>query len=216
MIRQCNIGGAAEFNLSIISNSRLSSLSRALLLAEENWGITWKVILYSSLPLLELYLPQRFISRFYRLPEKPKEKDYQVLAYDQEFQESICCFLFFTRLVPKSVYMSVNTINFHPSLLPDHSGLSGYDCAIAHRQLAISAHTVDASIDGGSLLRQYSVVPFPQCATNKLLRTESSLLCSAAILSLLREFPSICALDHQEFVDGRACVESALGTEFCM
>jgi hypothetical protein len=213
LTRRFDFDFASELNFSVISNSRLYSLSRALILAEETWGLTWKVTLYSTLPLRGSYLPTRFISSFQRLPERPNERDYQAFFYDHKFQESLCCFLFFTRLVPQSVYNTVSTINFHPSLLPEYPGLSGYDSAIAHSQLAVTAHTVDASIDGGSVLRQYSVAPFPEGASGKVLRTESSRLCTAAILSLLGELPSVSALYHQEFVSGLACIESVLGPE---
>ncbi len=198
--------------ISVISNSRLGALSRACALAEERWGMSVTVALFSTLPLADLALPQRLVRHYRLLPARPQVADYQVLAADAEFANSAACLLFFTRLVPECVYSTLETINFHPSLLPEHPGLSGYASAIGAGQLAVSAHRVDSSMDGGSILRQYSIVPFPQGVDAAALQQESSLMCSAAILSILRTLPAA-ARQRQDFASGTHCIESILSAE---
>ncbi len=199
--------------ISVISNSRLGALSHACALAEEHWGMSVSVALFSTLPLADLALPHRLV-RYYRLlPARPQVADYKVLAADTEFANSAVCLLFLTRLVPECVYSSMYTINFHPSLLPEHPGLSGYASAIDAGQLAVSAHRVDSSIDGGSILRQYSIVPFPQGADAAALQQESSLMCSAAILSILRALPAVARQQRQDFASGTHCIDSILSAE---
>ena len=147
------------------------------------------------------------------LPKRPTAHDYCVLAADINFRKSVACFLFFTRLVPDCIYLTLPTINFHPSLLPEHSGLAGYASAISAQQLAVSAHLVDSTIDGGKVLRQYLLSPFPGKATDLELRQESSLICSAAILSILRALPLMAAKNREDFSSGTHCVNSILFEE---
>lgn len=144
------------------------------------------------------------------LPAQPQADDYQVLAADAEFRRSLGCLLFFTRLVPDCVYTALETINFHPSLLPEHPGLSGFDSAIRAGQLGVSAHRVNSTMDGGKILRQYSIAPFPRGRSAEELEQESSLLCSAAILSILRDMPMVRSLKRQDFLSGANCIEAIL------
>ena len=171
------------------------------------------IALYSTLPMEELALPRRFIRNFRMLPSRPQAADYRALASDVEFRNSLCCLLFFTRLVRECVFSTLETINFHPSLLPDHPGLSGYSSAISARELAVSAHWVDSSLDGGSILRQYTIVPFPDDHSAEQLQRESSMLCSAAILSILRDVPGVAPQRRKEFASGGQCIEWILSAE---
>jgi hypothetical protein len=199
-----------SLNVSVIANSRLNSFSRAVALAEEHWFTKINVALFSALPVEDVVLPYRFIGSFIKLPEHAGKGDYSVVAKDKHFKDSMCCFLFLTRLVPKEIYMSVNTINFHPSLLPEYPGLSGFERATAARQLALTAHQVDASTDAGKVLRQYSVVPFPDGAPLGKLKRESSLLCTAAILSVLSGLPDLAERRREDFVSGASSINSVL------
>jgi len=148
-------------SISVISNSRLNALGRACILIEERLGIAFNVTVFSTLPMSDLVLPQRFISHYQRLSEKPSVKEYCTLSQRTDFEKSQLCLLFFTRLVPECIYATKPTINFHPSLLPEHPGLSGYMSAIRAKQLAITAHIVDSTIDEGRILRQMMIAPFP-------------------------------------------------------
>lgn len=196
--------------ISVISNSQLGSLGRVCFLAENHWGIKVDVILFSTLSFADLALPKRFIRSYRKLPKQPQANDYHALAAEEGFRKSACCLLFFTRLVPASIFSTVDTINFHPSLLPAHPGLSGFTSAIAAEQLAVTAHLVDSSMDGGKILRQYFITPFPHGASIAQLQRESSFLCSAAILSIIRSLPSIAIKKRQEFLSGEHCLDLIL------
>ena len=197
-------------SLSVITNSHLSALSRACELAKRHWGLNISVTLFSSLPLDALTIKAKQLRKFYPLPHSPRQADYEAIVATPEFVDSSSCLLFFTRLVPACIYSELETINFHPSLLPEHAGLRGYESAIAARQLAITAHRVDASVDGGAILRQYAISPYPENSSPAHLQKESSLLCSAAILSLLRDRVLHPFALVERFSSGQDCLKSIL------
>lgn len=199
---------SVEHSISVISNSRLSALGRACVLCEEHLGIGLNITLFSTLPVSDLVLSRRFISHYQRLSEKPSMEEYHNLTKQTHFEKSPFCLLFFTRLVPQCVYANKPVINFHPSLLPEHPGLSGYVSAIRAKQLAITAHLVDSTIDEGRILRQMVITPFPFHFSKHELRNESSLLCSAAIVSILRDFPVVSAGPRQYFTSGCSSIDS--------
>jgi phosphoribosylglycinamide formyltransferase-1 len=69
--------------------------------------------------------------------------------------------LFFTKLVDKSLYERAPCVNFHPSLLPKFPGLNALRKLMVsdERLVGATAHLVDASVDGGTILAQVSA-PF--------------------------------------------------------
>lgn len=197
-------------SVSVIANSHLNALSRACELAQTHWGLKISVTLFSSLPIAELTIPAKQVRTFYPLPQSPQQADYEAIATAPEFVDSTNCLLFYTRLVPACVYNAQETINFHPSLLPEHPGLKGYSSAIAARQLAITAHRVDASVDGGAILRQYAISPYPETLSPAQLQKETSLLCSAAILSVVSDRSLAPFTAIERFSSAQECLQSVL------
>lgn len=174
-----------HLHISVLANSRLSALARACNIARQHHNLIINASVFSTLPLPQLALEKNYIKSFRSLPPKPQKDEYDQIAEDADFKSSRFCMLFYTRLVPEKIYLSRPTVNFHPSLLPDYPGLRGFEEAIRSHQLAITAHKVDSSIDGGTILFQYQVHPFPANRTIVELNKDISNLCSAAIVELI-------------------------------
>lgn len=196
--------------ITVICNSQLSALSRACILCEERLGITLNVAVFSSVPLTDLLLPERFICYYGEISTQPRVEEYRVLTNSVYFRESQACLLFFTRLVPKLVHSKKLTINFHPSLLPMFPGLTGFNSAIKAKQLAMTAHVVDDTVDGGRVLSQMAINPFPPDTNMTQLREESSLLCSASIILVLNQLKAGKQNALLNFNSGAQCIESTL------
>jgi len=195
--------------ICIIANSYLNALGRALELAEEKWGLIVKLTIFSSKKRNELKIKSRFIESFYEIPEKPDGLLYRKIGKSLKDSDLTHCFLFFTRLIPKSIYEKVKVINFHPSILPAHAGLKGLESAIQDKHLGFTAHYVDETIDMGQVLRQFQIEPFPESHTESI-RHDSSILCSATILSVVSEIRHIKSQPCQVFMNARECLEYVL------
>ena len=171
--------------ISVLTNSRLSALARACAILRASHDVLVSVSVFSTLPRREVSLKDGNVAFFNEIPIRPGPKGYAEIAEETAFKHSDICLLFYTRLVPEQIFTAKRTVNFHPSLLPEFPGLSGFENACAARQLAFTAHEVDASMDGGGILLQYEISPFPERATASELTTISSQLCSAVITEVL-------------------------------
>lgn len=76
------------------------------------------------------------------------------------------CYVFYTRLLRGSIINDFDRklINFHPSLLPAHPGLSGFEDSIASKSLLIgtTVHFIDNGMDtGDQIMQTYLPVQHP-------------------------------------------------------
>ena len=198
-----------KLTIAVITNSYLSALSKSIELAEEHWGITFKLCVYSTKIRSKSKIKDRFLDHFTLIPDKPDDLMYKKIKSDLVTKQLKICLLFYTRLIPECIFKNVKVINFHPSLLPRHPGLLGYETAIIDKQLGFTAHYVDESVDLGMILRQFKIEPFPNLSTDELKNT-SSFLCSLIILSILSDLPKIIPTKLQKFINVFDCLESVL------
>ena len=72
-----------------------------------------------------------------------------------------CIILSYSRLVTESLYDNFSCYNIHPSLLPEYKGLGAVEAAFNEnaRQLGVTIHKVDNSIDGGPIACQVKTDP---------------------------------------------------------
>lgn len=198
-----------DLTIAVITNSYLSALSKSIEFAEEHWGITFKLCVYSTKIRSQLKIKNRFLDHFTLIPNKPDDLTYKKIKNDLLTKQLKFCLLFYTRLIPECIFKTVNVINFHPSLLPRHPGLRGYEEAIIDKQLGFTAHYVDKSVDLGIILRQFKIEPFPIQSPKELKKT-SSFLCSVIILSILSDLPKIIPTKLQKFANVFDCLDSVL------
>ncbi len=116
-----------------------------------------------------------------RLDLSSKSVGWRYILNDSDFTASDYCFLFLHHLVPEELYSMVPTINFHPSCLPKFKGLDGLKNAREAKHLGFSSHFVDSNIDGGKLIYQVQIMPFPRFDRKDGFFSASSMLCAATI-----------------------------------
>lgn len=190
-----------NLKISILTNSRLSALARACNIALHKHNLNIDASIFLARTCEDLVLEKRYIRKIHLLPQKPSQKDYDKVSNDSDFKKSSLCMLFYTRFVPETIFRSKPTVNFHPSLLPEHPGLRGFEDAVASHQLALTAHQVSENIDGGANLLQYQILPFPVDRTLAELKRDVSKLCSSVIVELMLRLKAdmLCQPRHRVF-----------------
>jgi phosphoribosylglycinamide formyltransferase 1 len=84
------------------------------------------------------------------------------MAASEYFKDCDFVLLLFSRLVDKTLFKSMPTLNIHPSLLPSFKGFKALEQAIKNqaRFFGASLHMVDEGIDNGTLIAQV-INPLP-------------------------------------------------------
>ena len=168
--------------LSIISNSKLYSLNQALIkyidfLPDINLEVFGS---YENKEIIKNV--KRY--KFTEINDKPDAKEYRKIS-SLINPDSKAIFVFSTRLITADIFSKHNAINFHPSKLPQFTGLEGFIDAINNKHLGFSSHIIDSSVDLGKLLSTFKIEPFPDFSIKDQYKKISSNMCSLMILYIL-------------------------------